>query len=78
LLDPGQVPDIETVTKWDGRTCRSFLDRLPAGELGNGSSEIPIVICFNRCGHVLTVGTEAPRKLVQEMAVDEGWIMAEW
>lgn len=42
------MPDIETVIRGDEQTC----SRLSTGELGNASSEIPIVIYFNRCGQI--------------------------
>ena len=55
------MPDIETVTRWDEQTC----SRLSADELGNASSEIPIVIYYNRCGQVRTVGAETLRESVE-------------
>ncbi|TFK22632.1 hypothetical protein FA15DRAFT_671328 [Coprinopsis marcescibilis] len=66
ILDPGQVPKIQGVT------------RFPAQEHVSGSSKIPTVIYYDGVGKARAVGAEALSEGLYEQAEEEGWIKVEW
>ncbi|KAF9478439.1 hypothetical protein BDN70DRAFT_933391 [Pholiota conissans] len=66
ILEPGQVPEIKSVT------------RFPAHEQISGASKIPTIIYYDRSGNVKAVGADAMVEGIYEQAVDEQWVKAEW
>ncbi|KAH6908771.1 hypothetical protein BKA70DRAFT_1103304, partial [Coprinopsis sp. MPI-PUGE-AT-0042] len=66
ILDPGQVPEVKSVTRYPGK------------EHCSESSGIPTVIYYDQRGNVAAAGAEALREGINEQADDEGWKKAEW
>ncbi|KAG2015040.1 hypothetical protein CC2G_008346 [Coprinopsis cinerea AmutBmut pab1-1] len=66
ILDPGEVPKIQGVTRY------------PAQEQVSGSSKIPTVMYYDTEGKVRAVGAEAMSEAVYEQAEDERWFKVEW
>jgi hypothetical protein len=66
ILDPGQSPGINAVT------------RFPAQETISGASKIPTVIYYDPKGHVKAIGAEATRNGIYEAALEGDWYKAEW
>lgn len=66
ILDPGQVPEIKSVTRY------------PAHEHISGASKIPTIIYYDRRGTARAIGAEAMREGIYEIAEEEAWIKAEW
>jgi len=86
ILDPGQMPGIKGVTKYE--ISAFMLDcfssslcnptRFPAQETISGASKIPTIIYYDKNGHVKAVGAEATKDGIYETAMDQGWVKAEW
>ncbi|CCM04625.1 uncharacterized protein FIBRA_06809 [Fibroporia radiculosa] len=66
LLDPGEVPRIQGVT------------RFPGQENAAGDSKIPSILYYNQDGTVRAVGAEAALSHMSLNAVLEGWNYVEW
>jgi len=66
ILDPGQVPKIQGVT------------RFPAQEQANGASKIPTVMYYDAEGTMRAAGAEALAEALVEQIEDEGWRKVEW
>ncbi|THU88822.1 hypothetical protein K435DRAFT_830475 [Dendrothele bispora CBS 962.96] len=66
LLDPGVVPEIQTVT------------RFPAREHVGGDAKIPSIIYYGQDGSVKAVGAEATQEGILEKAEDEDWVPSKW
>ncbi|THU76073.1 hypothetical protein K435DRAFT_974584 [Dendrothele bispora CBS 962.96] len=66
LLDPGFVPEIQTVT------------RFPAREHVGGDAKIPSIIYYGQDGSIKAVGAEATQEGILEKAEDEDWVPAKW
>ncbi|KAJ8595460.1 hypothetical protein M405DRAFT_929541 [Rhizopogon salebrosus TDB-379] len=66
ILDPGEVPVIQGVSRY------------PAQEQVGGDSKIPSIIYYDLDGEVRAVGTEALQEHIIEQAEEEGWLKLEW
>ncbi|KAG2073742.1 hypothetical protein BDR04DRAFT_1127075 [Suillus decipiens] len=66
ILDPGEVPKIEPVTRY------------PAQEHSGGNSKIPSILYYDSNGTVRAIGAEARQEHIIERAEDEGWMKLEW
>ncbi|KAG2129869.1 uncharacterized protein EDB93DRAFT_1095170 [Suillus bovinus] len=66
ILDPGEVPKIEPVTRY------------PAQEHSGGNSKIPSILYYDSNGIARAIGAEARQEHVIERAEDEGWMKLEW
>ncbi|EIW80579.1 hypothetical protein CONPUDRAFT_105630 [Coniophora puteana RWD-64-598 SS2] len=66
ILDPGEAPHIQGVTRY------------PAQEHVGGASKIPSILYYDRSQHVRAVGAEALQEHIVEQAEDEQWIKVEW
>ncbi|KAG2153166.1 hypothetical protein DEU56DRAFT_868614 [Suillus clintonianus] len=66
ILDPGEVPKIEPVTRY------------PAQEHSGGNSKIPSVLYYDSNGTVRAIGAEARQEHIIERADEEGWTKLEW
>ncbi|EAU91819.2 hypothetical protein CC1G_04586 [Coprinopsis cinerea okayama7 len=66
IMDPGDVPEIRTVTR--------FPEQVQSG----GDCKIPTVIYYDRDGEVCKIGAEAVAEGIEGIAEDEGWTKAEW
>ncbi|THU77589.1 hypothetical protein K435DRAFT_702024 [Dendrothele bispora CBS 962.96] len=66
LLDPGFIPEIQTVT------------RFPAREHVGGDAKIPSIIYYGQDGSVKAVGAEATQEGILEKVEDEAWVPAKW
>ena len=82
VLDPGEIPRIQGVTRYDGGIlCSPFFDvcvRFPAQEHQGGNSKIPSLIYYNRHGEVKAIGAEALLSINIENAENEGWYILQW
>jgi len=54
-----------------------FLSRFPGQAVG-GDSKIPSVVCYDKNGKVVAVGSEADAEANPELLEVEGLIRAEW
>jgi len=54
-----------------------FLSRFPGQAVG-GDSKIPSVVCYDKYGNVVAVGSEADEELNPELREVEGLVRAEW
>jgi len=54
------------------------LCRFPANEYISGASKIFTIIYYDRAGNVKTVGSEAVKGGIYDIAEDEHWIKAQW
>ncbi|KAG2347369.1 hypothetical protein BDR05DRAFT_876763 [Suillus weaverae] len=66
ILDPGEVPKIEPVTRY------------PAQEHSGGNSKIPSILYYDSNGAVRVIGAEARQEHIIEKAQEEGWMKLEW
>ncbi|KAG1846570.1 hypothetical protein DFJ58DRAFT_705635 [Suillus subalutaceus] len=66
ILDPGEVPKIEPVTRY------------PAQEHSGGNSKIPSILYYDSNGTVRAIGAEARQEHIVERAEEEGWTKLEW
>jgi hypothetical protein len=66
ILDPGEVPKIEPVTRY------------PAQEHSGGNSKIPSILYYDSNGTVRAIGAEARQEHIIERAEEEEWIKLEW
>ncbi|KAG1737858.1 uncharacterized protein EDB91DRAFT_471992 [Suillus paluster] len=66
ILDPGEVPKIEPVTRY------------PAQEHSGGNSKIPSILYYDSSGTVRAIGAEARQEHIIERAEEEGWVKLEW
>ncbi|CDO71998.1 hypothetical protein BN946_scf184943.g33 [Trametes cinnabarina] len=66
ILDPGEVPQIQGIT------------RFPGQENAAGSSKIPSILYYRRDGTVHSVGAEAARPGIELEAEDEDLVFVEW
>ncbi|KAF8802607.1 hypothetical protein BYT27DRAFT_7260910 [Phlegmacium glaucopus] len=66
ILDPGEVPEIWSVT------------RFPAQERVGGDSKIPTIIYYDPEGNVRAAGAEATREGIDDEVEDGQWIKAEF
>ncbi|KAF5354421.1 hypothetical protein D9758_010726 [Tetrapyrgos nigripes] len=66
ILDPGQVPKIQGVT------------RFPAQVKVGGNCKIPSIIYYDQEGNVRAAGAEARDEAFLEQAEDEGFTKVEW
>ncbi|KAG1734631.1 hypothetical protein EDB19DRAFT_1896424 [Suillus lakei] len=66
ILDPGEVPKIEPVTRY------------PAQEHSGGNSKIPSILYYDPNGIVRAIGAEARQEHIIERAEEEGWMKLEW
>ncbi|KIK43059.1 hypothetical protein CY34DRAFT_804224 [Suillus luteus UH-Slu-Lm8-n1] len=66
ILDPGEVPKIEPVTRY------------PAQEHSGGNSKIPSILYYDSNGTVRAIGAEARQEHIIERAEEEGWMKLEW
>ncbi|KAG5718636.1 Heat shock 70 kDa protein 12B [Termitomyces sp. T112] len=64
ILDPGQVPEIRSVTKYPAQNT--------------GDAKIPTVIYYDANGTPRAIGAEAMREGLHELVEDEGWVKVEW
>jgi hypothetical protein len=83
FLDPGQVPVIQGVNRYDsvskGYSIGYLLGhRFPAQEHVGGDCKIPSIICYDPDGAVRAVGAEAMQESVEEEIDDNGWVKLEW
>jgi hypothetical protein len=65
-MDPGQVPEIRTVTR--------FPEQVQSG----GDCKIPSILYYDRQGKVKAVGAEAVREGIEGIAEEQGWTKVEW
>ena len=85
VLDPGQVPEIKSVTQC-ARHCTAHARimthqsvlRFPAHDQISGASKIPTVMYYDKAGNVCAAGAEAMREGILETAMDKGWVITEW
>lgn len=66
LLDPGQVPTIQSVT------------RFPGQENAAGNSKIPSILYYDAKGFVRAAGAEATSPAMQLEADDNNYVFVEW
>jgi len=66
LLDPGNVPNIQAVTKFIGQ-------REPRGD-----SKVPSIVCYDESGNVVAAGAETDPDLNPALFEMEGVVKAEW
>ncbi|KAG1830176.1 hypothetical protein EV424DRAFT_1315773 [Suillus variegatus] len=66
ILDPGEVPKIEPVTRY------------PAQEHSGGNSKIPSILYYDSNGTARAIGAEARQEHIIERAEEDGWIKLEW
>ncbi|KAF8333715.1 hypothetical protein F5887DRAFT_1108607 [Amanita rubescens] len=66
LLIPGEPPMIQGVTQFPGQQKVS------------GDSKIPSVVCYDKNGYVVAVGSEADTDINSELLAVEGLVRAEW
>ncbi|EIW80616.1 hypothetical protein CONPUDRAFT_166095 [Coniophora puteana RWD-64-598 SS2] len=66
VLDPGEVPKIQGVSRY------------PAQEHVGGDSKIPSILYYDQAHQVRAVGAEALQEHIVEQAEDEQWIRLEW
>ncbi|KAH9946441.1 hypothetical protein B0H21DRAFT_693711 [Amylocystis lapponica] len=66
LLDPGEIPKIQSITRYPGQ------------ENAAGDSKIPSVLWYDRDGTVRAVGQEAKLPAMELVAEDEEMIFVEW
>jgi molecular chaperone DnaK (HSP70) len=84
ILDPGEVPKIEPVTRSVfviQHTCfiaYSTNIRYPAQEHSGGNSKIPSILYYDSNGTVRAIGAEARQEHIIERAEEEGWMKLEW
>ncbi len=85
ILDPGLVPVIQGVTRYDSLFLSSSTTRLshsfrryPAQQKVGGDSKIPTIIYYDAQGDVKAVGAEAIDEAFLEKAEDEGYTKVEW
>jgi molecular chaperone DnaK (HSP70) len=82
ILDPGEVPEIKGVTRYDfvypSTKSSSFSSRFPAQENVGGDSKIPSILYYDQDGELRAVGAEALQEHIIEEAEDHGWIKLEW
>jgi hypothetical protein len=86
ILDPGQVPEIQGVTRYrlyfsirvDLLIIVLDCDRFPAQAKVGGDCKIPSIIYYDQQGNVRAVGAETMDEAFLEKAEDEGFIKVEW
>ena len=87
ILDPGQCPSIQAVTRHahpfpcDGQTnLKNTIStfRFPAQEIIAGASKVPSIIYYDNKGRVKAIGAEAIKDGIQEAAIEGEWYKAEW
>ncbi|KAH7883407.1 hypothetical protein F5I97DRAFT_1981501 [Phlebopus sp. FC_14] len=66
ILDPGEVPKIQGVTRY------------PAQEHVGGDCKIPSIVYYDQQGNPRAFGAEALQEHIIERAEDEQWIKLEW
>ncbi|KAF9231965.1 hypothetical protein BU15DRAFT_55561 [Melanogaster broomeanus] len=66
ILDPGEVPKIQGVTRY------------PAQEHVGGDCKIPSIVYYDQAGTARAFGAEALQEHIIEQAEDEQWIRLEW
>ncbi|KAF8840354.1 hypothetical protein BDN67DRAFT_1011543 [Paxillus ammoniavirescens] len=66
ILDPGEVPKIQGVTRY------------PAQEHVGGDCKIPSIVYYDQAGNARAFGAEALQEQVIEQAEDEQWVKLEW
>ncbi|EIW80583.1 hypothetical protein CONPUDRAFT_166074 [Coniophora puteana RWD-64-598 SS2] len=66
VLDPGEVPHIQRVSRY------------PAQEHVGGDSKIPSILYYDRNQQVRAMGAEARQESIVEQAEMEGWTKLEW
>ncbi|PPQ99002.1 hypothetical protein CVT24_003484 [Panaeolus cyanescens] len=66
IMDPGHVPEIRGVTQFPGQ------------ENVGGDCKIPTILYYDSLGAVRAAGAEAKNEAIEERALDEGWVKAEW
>ncbi|KIJ66155.1 hypothetical protein HYDPIDRAFT_152023 [Hydnomerulius pinastri MD-312] len=66
ILDPGEVPKIQGVTRY------------PAQEHVGGDCKIPTILYYDQQGNPRAFGAEALQEHIIEQAEDEQWIKLEW
>lgn len=81
VLDPGEVPKIQGVTRYEASTCVmvvivSYFIRYPGQE--NTGFKIPSILYYTRDGKVHAVGAEAASSAMELEAEDEDLIFVEW
>ena len=65
-MDPGQVPEIRTVTR--------FPEQVQSGE----GCKIPSVLYYDYNGSLKAIGAGAVREGIEGIAQEEGWVKVEW
>ncbi|KAF8638101.1 hypothetical protein AX17_002441 [Amanita inopinata Kibby_2008] len=66
ILEPGQPPQIQGVTQFPGQQ-----------KIG-GDSKIPSIVCYDRDGNVVAVGSETDLDTNPELEEIDGLVRAEW
>ncbi|EIW80615.1 hypothetical protein CONPUDRAFT_125441 [Coniophora puteana RWD-64-598 SS2] len=66
ILDPGEVPKIQGVSRY------------PAQEQVGGDSKIPSILYYDRNQQARAIGAEALQENIIEKAEEEGWTKVEW
>ncbi|KAI9573199.1 hypothetical protein HD554DRAFT_1154942 [Boletus coccyginus] len=66
ILDPGEVPKIQGVTRY------------PAQEHVGGDCKIPTIVYYDQQGTPRAFGAEALQDHIIEQAEDEQWVKLEW
>ncbi|EIW80674.1 hypothetical protein CONPUDRAFT_125506 [Coniophora puteana RWD-64-598 SS2] len=64
ILDPGEVPKIQGVSKYPGQV--------------GGDTKIPSILYYDKNRKVCAIGPEADQEQIVEKAEDEGWTKVEW
>ncbi|KAH6910171.1 hypothetical protein BKA70DRAFT_1399153 [Coprinopsis sp. MPI-PUGE-AT-0042] len=67
IMDPGQIPEVRSVTRYPGPL-----------ELVGADCKIPTEIYYDAEGNVKAVGAEASKEGIDDVAEDEGWTKAKW
>jgi len=85
VLDPGVVPQVESVTRsvyektLYSSSVFTFSCRVPAAPLAHVSmSKIPTIIYYDPAGNVKAVGAETLQRGLYQVEGIENWVKAEW